>query len=91
MSQSYTAIAKLCQVPSHEDSGRNILALVRDRLQARYRRPWLMVIDNTDNIQHFCGDDYLNQYVPICSHGLLLISTKNKQVAVKMLKGQHFF
>lgn len=90
MSQSYAAIAKLCQIPHHEDPGTNILALVKDWLQAKYRRPWLMVIDNTDNIQTFYGDDYLNQYIPLCTHGKLLITTRNKQVAVKMTQGQHF-
>ncbi|WZH49653.1 nucleoside phosphorylase domain-containing protein [Fusarium acuminatum] len=91
MSQSYAAIAKLCQIPHHEDPGTNILALVKDWLQAKYRRPWLMVIDNTDDIQTIYGDDHLNQYIPMCPHGRLLITTRNKRVAVKMTKGQHFF
>lgn len=88
--QSYAALAKLCQIPHHEDPGTNILALVKDWLQTKYRRPWLMIIDNTDDIQTFYGDDYLNQYIPLCTLGNLLITTRNKQVAVKMTKGQYF-
>ncbi|RYP55588.1 hypothetical protein DL771_012342 [Monosporascus sp. 5C6A] len=58
---------------------------------------WLMVIDNADDTDLFfrpsgaTSDDVegnLGQFLPECSHGALLITTRNKQTGVKLAKGQ---
>ncbi|RYP15437.1 hypothetical protein DL765_005711 [Monosporascus sp. GIB2] len=61
------------------------------------RGPWLMVIDNADDTDLFFrpsgaasdgGKGNLEQFLPECSHGALLVTTRNKQAGVKLAKGQ---
>lgn len=60
-----------------------------------------MVIDNADDAECFfpspqesknasrgIQEQYLGQYVPECSHGSILITTRNKQLGVKLAKGR---
>lgn len=61
-----------------------------------------MVIDNADNAQFFFGgqlkhttlsgsniDEKFVQYVPECGHGAVLVTTRNKQIAVKLSKSTY--
>ncbi|RYP27921.1 hypothetical protein DL767_007448 [Monosporascus sp. MG133] len=94
--QSFMEIAQKCQIPGFEDPKLDVLPLVKDWL-VKTQGPWLMVIDNADDTDLFFGPSgaasdggkgNLGQFLPECSHGALLITTRNKQTGVKLAKGQ---
>ncbi|KAH6842416.1 hypothetical protein B0I37DRAFT_196979 [Chaetomium sp. MPI-CAGE-AT-0009] len=154
--KAYTAIAKECQIPGHDNRAANMLELVKDWLERKYRGRWLMVIDNADDRElffgyqdesmdgditkaefsssqpaepgprHFfsklwpgsrgkgaetdvlttgnpsesplarrdsfavAGSSYhgnLGRYLPDCSHGTILVTTKDKQTGSRLVKG----
>lgn len=59
-----------------------------------------MIIDNADDSQVFFPpdesnndssideDDFLGQYIPDCSHGSILVTTRNKQAGLMLTKGR---
>jgi hypothetical protein len=60
-----------------------------------------MVLDNSDNIQLFFGSPaaasslagpsqagHLSNYIPECRHGSLIVTTRNKQLGVRLAKAQ---
>ncbi|KAK0627900.1 hypothetical protein B0T14DRAFT_451216 [Immersiella caudata] len=63
---------------------------------------WLMILDNADDAQLFfpppprhssnpgeykTNTEGLGRYIPECAHGSVLVTTRNKQVGVKLSKG----
>ncbi|RYP57748.1 hypothetical protein DL769_009308 [Monosporascus sp. CRB-8-3] len=93
--QSFMEIAQKYQIPGFKDPKLDVLPLVKDWL-VETRGPWLMVIDNADDTDLFFrpsgaasdgGEGNLGQFLPECSHGALLITTRNKQAGVKLAKG----
>ncbi|KNB09434.1 hypothetical protein FOXG_10012 [Fusarium oxysporum f. sp. lycopersici 4287] len=51
--------------------------------------PWLMVVDNADDLDLFYGTSGLSRYLPTCAQSQLLITTRNKQVAIRATKGRY--
>lgn len=49
--ESYRSIADVLALPRRYDPGVNVLALVRNWLQREDVSPWLMVVDNTDDVE----------------------------------------
>ncbi|KAI9155124.1 Kinesin light chain [Paramyrothecium foliicola] len=93
--QSYMSIAEEYQIPGHTDPQTDILLLVKNWLERRECEQWLMVLDNADDVQLFFGayaesnpGGGLSNYLPECRHGSLLATTRNKQMGVKLAKGQ---
>jgi tetratricopeptide (TPR) repeat protein len=77
-----------------------VLVLVKAWLERKERGRLLMVIDNADDIQLFFGqhnrlanagsssyEKSLGQYLPECSHGAILVTTRNKQTGSRLAKG----
>lgn len=75
--------------------------LVKSWLEKKNHGQWLMVIDNADDAQLFSSQssststtkelsnkENLARYLPECAHGAILITTRNKQVGVRLTKGQ---
>ncbi|KAL2197093.1 hypothetical protein P885DRAFT_68976 [Corynascus similis CBS 632.67] len=100
--QAYASIAQECRIPRHDDPKIDILTLVKRWLERNDYCQWLIVIDNADDIQLFFGQQggselndspndkgNLEQYLPKCRHGAILVTTRNKQVGVKLTKGKH--
>ncbi|TRX94521.1 hypothetical protein FHL15_004676 [Xylaria flabelliformis] len=94
--QAYAEIAEKCQVPGYDDPKADTLLLVKKWLEEKHQGRWLMVIDNADDAQLFCrpakltnadGEKCLGQYIPECSQGAVLITTRNKQVGLWLTKG----
>ncbi|CAH0019112.1 unnamed protein product [Clonostachys rhizophaga] len=97
--QSFSSIAEEFQIPGHEDPKSNVLVLVRQWLEKKDCGKWLMVLDNADDAELFFGKSSpaeshpldastnLAQYLPECTHGALLITTRNKQIGVKIASG----
>ncbi|KAJ4264362.1 hypothetical protein NW762_005560 [Fusarium torreyae] len=89
--QSYSSIAHACQIPGHNDPNTDILVLVKQWLQVEHQKPWLMIVDNADDIGLFCNDDKISKYLPFCKQGMLLVTTISQEVAIRVTKGQSFF
>ena len=94
--QAYTSIAQECCVPSHDDPKADVLTLVKSWLEGKSRGRWLMVIDNADDTQLFFAapggshyEENLGRYIPECSHGAILVTTRNKQAGLSLAKGTH--
>jgi tetratricopeptide (TPR) repeat protein len=97
--QSFSSIAEKFQIPGHEDPKSNVLVLARQWLEKKDCGKWLMVLDNADDAELFFGkpspteshpldaSNNLAQYLPECTHGALLITTRNKQIGVKIASG----
>ena len=97
---AYTTIAQHCQIEGHKDTKNNILQLVKDWLESKHRGNWLMIIDNADDVDLFSPEASsaggakvsdnrpLKHYIPECSHGAVLITTRNKQVGIRLTQGQ---
>ncbi|KAK1990082.1 purine and uridine phosphorylase [Colletotrichum falcatum] len=95
--QSYSRIAHECNVPGHDDPQTDVLSLVKTWLEGRDCGRWLMVIDNADDTQLFFPPPSenssnpkggLGRYIPECAHGYVLVTTRNKQVASKIVRGK---
>lgn len=77
------------------------MALVADWLMEPKHGRWLLVIDNADDMRLFYNQEpdvasasVLRTskgsaiYLPECAHGYILITTRNKQVGLRLAKGQ---
>ncbi|KAK1765234.1 hypothetical protein QBC33DRAFT_495970 [Phialemonium atrogriseum] len=95
---SFAKIAKECQIPGFDDSTSDLLHLVKTWLEKKDHGEWTMVIDNADDLELFSSpgcakstivsDGDIARYLPECSHGAMLITTRNKQVAVRLSTSQ---
>lgn len=96
--QAYTSIARECQVPGYDDPKTDVLLAVKKWLEQEGVGRWLMVIDNADDTEVFFGkqpkatsasrlEEDLGIYIPECTHGSILITTRNKQAGSRLTKG----
>ncbi|ORY63100.1 uncharacterized protein BCR38DRAFT_410062 [Pseudomassariella vexata] len=101
--QAFASIAEECNIPGRDDPKADALLLVRKWLETKNSGQWLMVIDNADDTHlfsqiHGCHADMstnaieakhnLGRYVPECAHGLILITTRNKQTGSRLAPGR---
>ncbi|KAJ0108861.1 hypothetical protein J7T55_011355 [Diaporthe amygdali] len=102
--QAFTSIAEECQVPGWDDPKSDVPMLVRRWLEKRERGRWAMIIDNADNSELFfpskseqadtaaansaTTSNRLSDYLPDCTHGSILITTRDKKTAVRFLQGK---
>jgi hypothetical protein len=100
--QAYAFLAQECQVPGYDDPKTDVLPLVKRWLERKDCGRWLMVVDNADDTQLFFGqqggsesgsapshEGNLGRYLPECSHGAILVTTRNKQTGLKLTKVKH--
>jgi hypothetical protein len=100
--QAYGFLAQECQVPGYDDPKTDVLQLVKRWLERKDCGRWLMVVDNADDTQLFFGqqggsengsapshEGSLGWYLPECSHGAILVTTRNKQTGLRLTKGKH--
>ncbi|RYO93786.1 hypothetical protein DL763_004271 [Monosporascus cannonballus] len=99
--QAYASIAEECGVPGYDDPNTDVLPLVKRWLEKKDRGRWLMVVDNADDTQLFFGqpvgpvnastsshEGNLGRYLPECSHGAILATTRNLQTGSRLTKGK---
>lgn len=100
--QAFASIAQEYRIPGYAEPKVDVLLLVKDWLENKDHGEWLMVIDNADDARLFFGqpagtaisfveskdERNLVRYLPECAHGTILITTRNKQVGVRLTKGQ---
>lgn len=90
--QAYENIAQHCSVAKTGGLDRDLLSSVTKWLAAESNGRWLMIIDNADDGEVFFdwagSGSTLSKYIPDCSHGALLVTTRNKNVGVNFTKGR---
>ncbi|RGP63231.1 kinesin light chain 3 [Fusarium longipes] len=91
--ESYRALADVLSLPRRHEPEVDVLALVRDWLQRDDIGPWLMIVDNADDIDLFFhnkerGDvsqDRLASYLPKSTKGKILVTSRSLDVAEKLV------
>ncbi|KAF4942093.1 hypothetical protein CGCF245_v000984 [Colletotrichum fructicola] len=96
--KAFSDIARECEVPGHSKEEVDILLLVKKWLENKQRGRWLLVIDNADDTEVFfpvkpiveadCRATSIGHSIPECSHGSVLITTRNKQAGLKLGLGK---
>jgi tetratricopeptide (TPR) repeat protein len=92
--QSFRDIADYAKVAGQQDPQANIFKLVHDWLLGCKHR-WLLVLDNVDDARFLVdrpaagpktGARPLREYVPHCDRGSVLVTTRNRQAALKLVE-----
>ncbi|KAF4341603.1 kinesin light chain 3 [Fusarium beomiforme] len=91
--ESYRALADLLALPRRHESKIDVLALVRDFLQRDDVQPWLMVLDNADDINVFFHDKGHNDvsqnlfasYLPKTAKGKILVTSRSLDAAERLV------
>ncbi|RYP74071.1 hypothetical protein DL771_003260 [Monosporascus sp. 5C6A] len=90
--ESYRYLADILALPRRHDPKVNTLALVRDWLQREDVAPWLMILDNADDLDTFfdnTGPTPMASYLPKSSHGKILVASRNVGAAEKLTGGHN--
>ncbi|KAJ4235454.1 hypothetical protein NW757_013525 [Fusarium falciforme] len=91
--ESFRALADILALPRRHEPEVDVLALVRDWLQRDDISPWLMVVDNADDIGLFFSDkghddasqDPLASYLPKSTKGKILVTSRSLDAAEKLV------
>ena len=94
--QSYRDIADRVKIPGRRDPNANIFKLVHDWLCDSEGR-WLLILDNVDDPRFLLESQGLaassrnaprplREYLPNCEHGSILITTRNREAALTLVK-----
>jgi tetratricopeptide (TPR) repeat protein len=84
---AYRKIGQAMQIPGINDNRADIKALVRDVLSDEDTSPWLMVIDNADDMDVMFseGDEPpFYDFLPSNTKGSILFTTRNHEVTVAL-------
>jgi hypothetical protein len=89
--QSYRDIADCVKISGQQDPKANIFKLVHDWLRDSKGR-WMLILDNVDDARFLLdppantASKPLREYLPYCQSGSILITTRNKEAALKLVK-----
>ena len=92
--QSFRDIADYVKIFGRQDPRANIFKLVHDWLRESKER-WLLILDNVDDSRFLLDSQAadsttasrpLREYLPHCERGSILITTRNKEAALKLVK-----
>jgi hypothetical protein len=92
--QGYRDIADCVKIAGRQNPQANIFKLVHDWLRDCKQR-WLLVLDNVDDARFLLADQAthsktasqpLREYLPHCERGSILITTRNKEAALKLVE-----
>lgn len=101
--EGFAAIAEECNIPGRDDPKADLFQLVKRWLEKAYHSRWLMVIDNADDTELFFsakhhgdasasspanGRGKLGTYIPHCTQGSILVTSRNKQTAIRLTPGK---
>ncbi|KAF6789663.1 TPR domain-containing protein [Colletotrichum sojae] len=99
--ESYRSIADVLALPRRQDPDVNVLVLVRDWLQREDISPWLMIVDNADDVELLFYDEANGQkdtlmptvsYLPKTDNGKILVTSRSWDAAEKLVgKGKMIF
>src|SRR5688572_14641792 len=95
--QEYRRLAVLLSLPGHNDAKKDIRPAVKEWFESPASGDWILVLDNADNVLDFypqnpvisrTGEDHsgsgLAKFVPQGSKGTVLVTTRDRSVAVKL-------
>jgi len=87
--ESYKRIASECNIPGKDDPNSDVLQLVRDWLEAKYKRPFLMIVDNVDDRMVFFDHPpppgkALRVYIPHCNGGTIIYTTRSRDIGIDL-------
>ncbi|KAI8272461.1 Kinesin light chain [Colletotrichum sp. SAR11_57] len=86
--ESYRSIADVLALPHRYNPDVDILVLVRDWLQREDVSPWLMIIDNADDIQMLFSkrnnEKPITSYLPKRENSKILITSRNSDAAERL-------
>ncbi|KAM0257342.1 hypothetical protein ACHAQJ_004429 [Trichoderma viride] len=93
--ESYRSLADALTLPRRHDPKVNILALVRDWFHNVDGAPWLIILENADEMETFFPksqdegkqQEPLASYLPKTGNGKMLITSRNISVAEKLTGG----
>ncbi|KAG9196760.1 hypothetical protein G6514_005522, partial [Epicoccum nigrum] len=92
--QSFRDIADSVKLAGRHDPQANIFKLVHDWLRTCKNR-WLLVLDNVDDARFLVdrpaadlktGARPLREYLPRCNRGSVVVTTRNRQAALKLVE-----
>ncbi|KAF4951309.1 hypothetical protein FGADI_7507 [Fusarium gaditjirri] len=90
--EAYRSIAERMKLPKRDEPTTDILALVHDWLQNDESGPWLMILDNADDINLFypkgADERPLASFLPKRRNGTILVTSRSLDVAER-LTGSH--
>ncbi|KAH8669922.1 hypothetical protein BGZ61DRAFT_483227 [Ilyonectria robusta] len=94
--EAYTSIARTCQIPGASAGGSDLLKKVKEWLGSSHQQhPWLMIVDNADDIEVFLersGDAgyraKMHKYLPSSPNGSVLFTSRSKHAAVDLTEGR---
>jgi tetratricopeptide (TPR) repeat protein len=88
--QGYRDLADKLLLPGREDHEADVLQLVHAWLSDLRNGPWLMILDNVDDV--FFNDEQdgrpLKSFFPQAAHGIILITSRNNMAATNLV-GEH--
>ncbi|KAF6820521.1 Kinesin light chain 5 [Colletotrichum sojae] len=85
--ESYRSIADILALPRRHDSDGNVLVLVRDWLQREDVSPWLMIIDNADDVKMLFSKDGIETYIsylPKRNKSKILVTSRSRDAAERL-------
>ncbi|OBT60726.1 hypothetical protein VE03_09788 [Pseudogymnoascus sp. 23342-1-I1] len=85
--QSFRDIANCIKLSGRQNPKANIFQLVRDWLRDDGNGKWLLVLDNADDAgSHDDSAKPLWDYLPRTHHGSVLVTTRSRSVALKLVE-----
>lgn len=95
--EAYTSIARTCQIPGASAGGSDLLNKVKEWLGSSHQQhPWLMIVDNADDIEVFLerGGDAgyrgkMHKYLPRSPNGSVLFTSRSKHASVDLTEGRN--
>lgn len=97
--QAYKKIGQALNIPGIDANGADVKQLVKETLNNYKAGPWLMVVDNADDINMIFQQSIdvevvtpaLIDYIPSSPNGSTLFTTRNRKVAVKQAASNTIF
>jgi tetratricopeptide (TPR) repeat protein len=94
--QSFRDIADCAKIFGRQDPQANVFKLVHDWLR-ECKQKWLLVLDNVDDARFLLDrlaagtnanttSKPLREYLPHCERGSILVTTRNKEAALKLVQ-----
>ncbi|KAK8029005.1 hypothetical protein PG991_006061 [Apiospora marii] len=80
---AYRDIGRALKIHGIEDNEVDVKAVVKAYLSRKEADPWLLIIDNADDVGLLFNDDQLTSHLPRSGNGSILFTTRNHQAAVR--------
>uniref|UniRef100_L7JCA8 Kinesin light chain n=1 Tax=Pyricularia oryzae (strain P131) TaxID=1143193 RepID=L7JCA8_PYRO1 len=79
----YRRVGRALEIQGIEDDDADVKALVNAALSRNDAKPWLLIIDNIDDLQ-LLTDGRLTPHLPFSRKGSILFTTRNRQITAHL-------